>query len=46
MESIATAKLEDGALVVVDSAPIIYFLEGHGSGRSSTGTPAARSRSP
>ncbi|MBY0274474.1 PIN domain-containing protein [Candidatus Binatia bacterium] len=29
MESIATAKLEDGALVVVDSAPIIYFLEGH-----------------
>lgn len=29
MEPITTAKLEDGALVVVDSAPIIYFLEGH-----------------
>jgi predicted nucleic acid-binding protein len=29
MEPIATAKLEDGALVVVDSAPIIYLLEGH-----------------
>lgn len=29
MEPIATAKLEDGALVVVDSAPIIYLLDGH-----------------
>lgn len=29
MEPITTAKLEDGALVVVDSAPIIYSLEGH-----------------
>jgi predicted nucleic acid-binding protein len=29
MEPIATAKLDDGALVVVDSAPIIYLLEGH-----------------
>lgn len=29
MEPITTAKLEDGALVVVDSAPIIYCLEGH-----------------
>ncbi|MBM4247064.1 MAG: type II toxin-antitoxin system VapC family toxin [Deltaproteobacteria bacterium] len=28
MEPITTAKLEDGALVVVDSAPIIYSLEG------------------
>lgn len=29
MEKIESAKLPDGALVLVDSAPIIYVLEGH-----------------
>ena len=29
MESLAFANLPDGALLLVDSAPIIFFLEGH-----------------
>jgi len=29
MESLATAPLASGALVLVDSAPLIYTLEGH-----------------
>ncbi len=29
MESLNFADLPDGALLLVDSAPIIYFLEGH-----------------
>ena len=29
MESLDVASLDDGALVLVDSAPIIYTLEAH-----------------
>lgn len=29
MDSIGIASLDDGALVLVDTAPIIYVLEGH-----------------
>ncbi len=29
MESLAFADLPDGALLLIDSAPIIFFLEGH-----------------
>lgn len=29
MESLSSAELPDGALVLVDTAPIIYTLEGH-----------------
>lgn len=31
MESLSAAELPDGALVLVDTAPIIYTLEGHRS---------------